>query len=208
VYPASVNEVVEIDPAVTEVTYAELGMSRDTTIRTYNQDARLFLIQRKASEPKYDIIIGDVFNDRSTPYHLTTLEFNKVVKAALKENGVYLINLIDEVENGRYVPSFIHTVQQAFDNVYLFSTGQSSGIATFVVMATDREFDADDYMRVITRNGLRSPVGRPFSEAELAAFMDGKKPLLLTDDYAPTDILLASLIRWERQAANQKPGTP
>ena len=44
-----------------------------------SQDARLFLIQRNAGI-RYDIIIGDVFNDCSTPYHLTTLEFDKLVK--------------------------------------------------------------------------------------------------------------------------------
>ena len=95
VYPGSINEVVEIDPAVTEVAYEELGLPRETSIKTYNQDARLFLIQRK-TEDKYDIVIGDVFNDLSTPYHLTTLEFDKLVKANMEADGIYLVNIIDD----------------------------------------------------------------------------------------------------------------
>ena len=42
---------------------------------------------------KYDVVIGDVFNDLSTPYHLTTLEFNELVKANMTEDGIYLINI-------------------------------------------------------------------------------------------------------------------
>ena len=46
VHPTSVNEVVEIDPEVTKVAYSELGLPPGINIKTYNQDARLFLIQR------------------------------------------------------------------------------------------------------------------------------------------------------------------
>ncbi|MFC1862286.1 fused MFS/spermidine synthase [Chloroflexota bacterium] len=80
VYPGSINEVVEVDPAVTQVAHEELGLPLKTSIKTYNQDARLHLIQRKGGD-RYNIVIGDVFSDHSTPYHLTTLEFNKLVKS-------------------------------------------------------------------------------------------------------------------------------
>lgn len=43
VYPGSDIHVIEIDPGVTRVAYELLGLSRDTHIVTYNQDARLFL---------------------------------------------------------------------------------------------------------------------------------------------------------------------
>ena len=194
VYSDSVNDVVEIDPIVTEVNYTELGLPRDTAIKTYNYDARLFLIQQK-QKATYDIIIGDVFNDRSTPYHLTTLEFDRLVKSTLKEDGVYLVNLIDDVKNGRYLPSFIHTLEQVFDNVYLFRvTEATGGISTFIIMATDRNFNLSEYTQYVTRNGVRKPDGTPYTESQLLAFLDGKKRLLLTDDHAPTDILVAPLI--------------
>ena len=47
VYPESVNEVVEIDPLVTQVAYEEFGVPRDTSIKTYNQDATFSLSSRK-----------------------------------------------------------------------------------------------------------------------------------------------------------------
>jgi len=202
IYPDSTNEVVEIDPVVTEVNYAELGLPRDTAIKTYNQDARLFMIQQKAEalrtgsvQARYDMIIGDVFSDRSTPYHLTTLEFDNLVKAALKKDGVYLINMVDDVKNGRYMPAFLNTLGRVFENVYLFGHGAKDGIATFVVMATDKELDVDDYTRFVTQDGARKQAGILYDEAGLSALMAGKKALLLTDDYAPTDILVAPLVR-------------
>ena len=198
IYPESINEVVEIDPLVTQVAHRELGLPTDTEIKTYNQDARLFLIQRKTGD-KYDIVIGDVFNDKSTPYHLTTREFDKLIKANMAEDGIYLVNIIDNYERGRYMPAFIHTLRQAFTYVYLFSTGESwdevTGSSTFVIAATDRRLDLSDYRRFFTLYGMRKFVGYPLDETKLQDYLAERDPILLTDDYAPTDILVAMLFR-------------
>jgi len=196
IYPDSINEVVEIDPAVTDVAYQELYLPPTTSIKTYNQDARLFLIKRKAAE-KYDVIIGDVFNDRSTPYHLTTMEFNRLIKAELKDDGVYMINLVDDYEHGRYLPSFLHTLKQTFSNVYLFSTrkgGIETGVSIFVIVATERSINIADYTEFVSRNGTGEMVGTPYAKDKLEAYLSSRKPILLTDDHAPTDILVAPLI--------------
>ncbi|MFC1847526.1 fused MFS/spermidine synthase [Chloroflexota bacterium] len=195
-YPKSINEVVEIDPAVTEVAHEELGLPLDTSIKTYTQDARLFLIQRKI-EDKYNIVIGDVFNDKSTPYHLTTLEFDKLVKANMAEDGIYLVNIVDDYDSGRYMPSFIHTLKQAFGYVYLFSTGGSwekvAGTSTFIIAATDRRIDFDDYRKFVRGDGKRDIIGYPHDEIKLEEYLAEREPILLTDDYVPTDILVAEL---------------
>jgi len=201
IYPGSINEVVEIDPAVTEVAYEELGLPRETSIKTYNRDARLFLIQRKAGE-KYDVVIGDVFNDFSTPYHLTTLEFDKLVKANMKEDGIYLINIIDDYANGRYMPSFIYTLQHTFNNVYLFGALEDilfEQKSTFVIAATDRPIDATQYKEWVVEYASKTDYGYPagllVSEDNLKEYLAQRKPLLLTDDHAPTDILVAAIMR-------------
>ncbi|MFC1902528.1 fused MFS/spermidine synthase [Chloroflexota bacterium] len=192
VYPGSVNEVVEIDPAVTQVAHQELGLPMATSIKTYNQDARLFLIQRKAGE-KYDYVVGDVFNDFSTPYHLTTLEFDRLVKANMTEDGIYLLNIIDDYQRGRYMPSLIYTLKRVFTSVYLFGMKEkwgSPGRSTFVIVATDRCIDLAHFERSITENGARQATSYPHDEAELEQYLAEGSPLLLTDDYAPTDILV------------------
>jgi len=197
VYPGSVNEVVEIDPAVTQVAYEELGLPLETSIKTYNQDARLFLIQRKTG-PKYDIVIGDAFNDKSTPYHLTTLEFDKLLKANMADDGIYLVNIIDDYYHGRYMPSCLHTLRQAFNYVYLFCVRESWDeveIDTFIIAATDRPIDLADYKKFITEDGKEYALGNPRDEIKLEEYLAEREPILLTDDHAPTDILVAPIFQ-------------
>ena len=196
VYPGSLNDVVEIDPAVTEVVYEELGLPRDTPIRTYNMDARQFLIQR-SSGPRYDIVVGDVFNDFSMPYHLTTLEFDRMVKANMAKDGIYLVNIIDSYQFGRYMASVIHTLKQTFNNVYLFNTQPNweyAGTATYVLAASDRHIDLADFKRFVTRGG-REANAYAHDEIKLEEYLVKRGALLLTDEYAPTDILLAQVQR-------------
>lgn len=196
VYPASSNEVVEIDPAVTEIAHTKLGLPRDTTILTHNQDARLFLIRRNPTD-KFDVIVGDVFNGFSTPYHLTTLEFNSLVKANLVTNGVYLVNIIDDCVNGQYMPSFILTLKQTFKHVYLLveegEVWKHTGRSTFIIAATDQSIDIEDYRSFVTEGGSQQATGIPLSDAALDEFLAGKNPILLIDDHVPTDIIVALL---------------
>ncbi len=200
VYPRSTNEVAEIDPAVTQIARERLGLPADTTIRTYHQDARLFLMQRRAPE-KYDFVVGDVFNDFSTPYHLTTLEFDRLVRASLKPDGIYMINIIDDMQQGRYMPSFVHTLKQVFRNVFILGTSDdwsNAGLSTFVILATDRPLDPADYKKFATGNGAKFAAGYIYPEASQEIYLMYRQPLLLTDDHAPTDILIAALTQRRR----------
>ena len=194
VYPDSVNEVVEIDPAVTQIAYEKLWLPRDTSIITINKDARLFFIQRETEE-KYDFIIGDVYSSTSIPYHLTTVEYNELVKANLEPDGIYLVNVIENFNEGRFLPSLVRTLQETFEYVYLFyypDTYQTLKHTTFEIVATDSYIDIEKYNEY--HGGGDSQVGFPFDEAELAEYLAEKDPVLLTDDYVPTDILQAPTI--------------
>ncbi len=197
VYPQSTNDVVEIDPAVTLVAQQNLGLSPDSKIRTYNRDARLYLSQRDAKD-KYDIAIGDVFNDFSTPYHLTTLEFARLVKANLKEGGIYMVNIIDDSVRGRYMPSLAYTLLQAFDHVFILNASedwQRGGTSTYVIAATDMKVDALAYREFVTAGGTRSAAAYVQDELNLKQYLQQRNPVLLTDNYAPTDAMVAPLIR-------------
>jgi len=199
VYPGSVNEVVEIDPVVTQVAHEELGLPLETSIKTYNQDAGFFLIQRKTGD-KYNVVIGDIFNDLSTPYHLTTLEFNKLLKANMEEDGIYIVNIIDDWEHGRYMPSFIHTLRQTFDHVYLFVIMEEGWddveelekvASTFVIAATDRFIDLVNYREFIAEHGKHQVMSICYNAANLEMYFAVREPILLTDNYVPTDIFLS-----------------
>jgi len=183
-YPESQLDVAEIDPYVTEVAHEMLGLPRDTRIRTYNRDARI-LVEEGTISGLYDVVIGDAFNDYSVPYHLTTLEFDEAIADMLTEDGLYMVNLVDNYRRGHFLRAYVRTMQRVFAHVVVIPTIQgwrTSVHTTFIVAAFQRPLDL---------SGLPDSDYTPWSEEQLAEFLAAEPPLLLTDDYVPVDNLLA-----------------
>lgn len=86
--------VVERSRAIIRLAERELGLRRTTAIRVARGDARLVL--RRQPDRSADVVIGDAFVGDETPRHLSTVEFAAEVARALRPDGVYVVNLIDE----------------------------------------------------------------------------------------------------------------
>jgi spermidine synthase len=191
ILPASNLTVAEIDPAVTEVAHEMLGLRRDTAIQTYNVDARIFL-QEKGKANSYDLVFGDAFNDYSVPYHLTTIEFDQMVKNVLRDDGMYIANLVDYGQEGHFLRAYVRTVQKVFSNVAVLpyqEAWRESIRNTFVVLASDAPLP------------LEHLAGQTLvlSTEELEEYLSMEEPLILRDDYVPVDNLLAPVFRAEAQ---------
>jgi spermidine synthase len=186
VYPGSRLDVVEIDPGVTETAYTDLGLPADTSILSFNEDARRFMVDLPADR-RYRLIIGDAFNDYSVPYHLTTLEFDRQVAAHLTEDGLYVVNIIDG-RQGDFLRAYVNTLQQVFTYIYVSPVVAKLGELhrqTYVIVATNRELP-------IHQADTSSPLDERFvSLDELSAYLQQGQRLTLTDDYVPVDNLLA-----------------
>ncbi|MBV8087384.1 MAG: fused MFS/spermidine synthase, partial [Chloroflexi bacterium] len=85
-YPQASDLVFEIDPGVTKVAYEYMGLPANATVKTMNMDARIG-VESLPADQKFDLVLGDAFNDLSVPYHLTTQEFDRQVAAHLTPNG-------------------------------------------------------------------------------------------------------------------------
>jgi spermidine synthase len=197
VYPNSDIDVIEIDPGVTQVAHDWLGLSPETRITTFNQDARLFLEQTPTGH--YDLILGDAFNDFSVPYHLTTKEFNDRVKAWLVDDGLYLVNMIDGVR-GDFLRAYVHTLRQSFRYVYLAPTTASWRISprtTFVLIGTNAPLDLSEFTTIDAGDGEALLAGQLLSQTEVDDFLAEGQVVLLTDEYAPVDQMLAPVVRGE-----------
>jgi spermidine synthase len=192
-YPDSDLHVIEIDPGVTQVAYDMLGLSRDTEIATYNEDARMFL--EREPDGSYDLILGDAFNDYSVPYHLTTKEFNDRVRAWLAEDGLYVVNIIDGPW-GDFLRAYTHTLRQTFQHVYLSPTiaeWREASRSTFVLVASDTPLDLAALEEA--NGGGTLLTSQMLSGEETDALLTEGRVVMLTDRYAPVDQMLGPVFR-------------
>ncbi|HEY7185868.1 MAG TPA: fused MFS/spermidine synthase [Vicinamibacterales bacterium] len=194
VYPTSTVDVIEIDPAVIAVAYDRLGLPASSRIRSFNRDARVFLTEW--TDPKrYDLVYGDAFNDLSIPYHLTTVEFNRIVASRLKPDGVYLTNIIDKFDGGEFLKAEVNALRAAFPHVYVFGRGDRFAPFdrnTYVVMASQQPLDRAAFDAVTSRDdeSVRTTM---LPQGRLDVYLTSGRAITLTDDFVPVDQLLANL---------------
>jgi len=173
--------------------YQALGVSQDSQIQTFNEDARMFL--ERTPDQSYDLVMGDAFNDFSVPYHLTTREFNERVHAWLADGGMYVVNIIDG-GRGQFLRAYVHTMRQTFDHVYLAPTieiWRTATRSTFVIMGTDAPLDLDELANIDGGDGNAQLVRQLLSDEELDALLAERDAVILTDRYAPVDQMLAAV---------------
>jgi spermidine synthase/tetratricopeptide (TPR) repeat protein len=189
VWPGSRNDVVEIDPAVTETAMGIFYPRENTSIRTISMDARNYvdeLVERRKTSAEgitYDFIYEDALNNYSVPYQLTTREFNEKLSQILKEDGIYMVELIDSYDSCLFVGAFVNTLELTFPYVYIISDRDAEAAATrqtFVIIASRRPLDLDNI-------GAEYKEGLPIwllNDAELEQLKGKAHGLVLTDDYA------------------------
>ncbi|HBF37944.1 MAG TPA: hypothetical protein DDW50_11545 [Firmicutes bacterium] len=192
-WPKSQIDVAEIDPVVVAANRLALGFPQNTPIHTYIGDAR-GTIRNLPTTTKYDLFFGDAFNDLSVPWHLTTLEFIRMIKNHLNPDGAYLLNVIDNYDNGKLVGASYLTLRKVFPHVYVFCTNplQIQNIRdTFILLASDVPLNIHHWHS--------GPIGygdgvllEPQNLRYLAMRCGN---LVLTDNYAPVENLLAPVVR-------------
>ncbi len=199
-WPAARIEVVEIDPEITKAAIYTLGLPRDSLIHIHHMDARNYiedLTKRKRSGEKilpFDFIFCDVFSGGlAVPYHLTTYEFNEKVAQLLAQHGLYVINLVDAISiQPVFLEAMIATLSETFPYTYVIWPSKEKepkasdmvGHHTYVLIGSKTELDK-------TKFESADFSGRLLSVKVSASLENRQKSIILTDDYAPVDNLLA-----------------
>jgi spermidine synthase len=196
-YPGAKIDVVEIDPEVTRVGLQYLGISETKHIRTMNEDGRWYVMNCR-EKGKYDFVFGDAFNDLSVPYHLTTREFATQIKSLMTPDGILMANIIDSFKKGRFMPSFIRTLEEVFGkgHVHLITLGTNydhMGISTYVILASPKPFDVDDFVNTIQDKAKEEMTSHVMPSDRLQQYLQEHPSDILTDDYVPVDNLIAPI---------------
>jgi len=174
-------EGVEIDDRITDLAREYFDLPSEVKVTTY--DGRAFL---NVCDKKYDVIMVDAYQDITIPFQMSSVEFFRLVKSHLTDNGVMVVNMNMRSDSSDGINSWLaDTISSVFDTVY---TVDVNG-------ATNRELFASDNSSMkdvlVSNSGdlsnsklkaLMSTVS-----AELVPYEAGNR--ILTDDKAPVELL-------------------
>lgn len=187
-YPEASIDVVEIDPAMTQIAKEYFQLKNNPQLNIYHEDGRMFLNRTQA---KYDVIFGDAFNSYySVPYQLTTIEATKNIYNALNDEGVVILNVVSAIEGsrGEFLRAQYRTYKSVFPQVYVFPVQKST--------------DGNEFqnLMIVALKGEKLPTFES-ADKELNEYLANiwKKEIandmpILTDDYAPVDNYLGHAI--------------
>jgi spermidine synthase len=194
--PDATIDTVELDPGVIAAAKKYFGLRETNRFHLIESDGRLFL--NRHAEP-YDLIMVDAFTGSYIPFHMMTKEFYKLVRDRLAPHGVAAINIIP---SQKLFDSNVRTLQQVFSNLDFFYSGERLFWKANVVVLgrLDSFTDAEISQRAMAaqeRYKFRYDVAK-LVDAKIASpkTVQGE---ILTDDFAPANVLDAYGRRYRRQ---------
>jgi Tfp pilus assembly protein PilF/MFS family permease len=202
-WPSSVVEVVEPDPGVTGAAEA-CGLAHNNAIKTLRRDARDYVDRLLRQERtgggarRYDFIYEDTFIDYAVPFPLVTKEFNDKITRLLADDGVYMMNLIDTCESGRFLGAVVNTLEQTFPSVYVVVGRKGLPLLrnSLVVVAAKRRLDIGAVLHKYDEH-LTFQV---LDASAMEHLRDTCGRIILTDDCAPVEYMLAMAMRQNAKA--------
>ncbi|HEY8181872.1 MAG TPA: fused MFS/spermidine synthase [Thermoanaerobaculia bacterium] len=183
-YPDVTVDVVEIDPLVIDLAKRFFRVQANERLHLHLADARAFL---KGSRERWDLIIMDAYTSNrygdTIPPHLVTREYFEEVAAHLTDGGV--LHFHCTFARSMLLLALEKTAMSVFPSV-LVSNGEI--LASKVALITSQE--------AIAQRAKNSAMSRlPNLSAYIAALRPpgavARDVPLLTDDYAPVDLLAA-----------------
>lgn len=174
-------EGVEIDEKITKLSRKYFALPDDINVTTY--DGRAFL---NASDRKYDVIMVDAYQDITIPFQMSSVEFFRLVKSHLNENGVMVVNMNmrgnDDGDINQYLAD---TISSVFGNVYTVEVDNSTNRELFASDNNDMMSVLNDNMSGMKDADLRFMMNKVRDNS--IAYNAGK--LIMTDDNAPVELL-------------------
>ncbi|HEX2924226.1 MAG TPA: fused MFS/spermidine synthase, partial [Chloroflexota bacterium] len=115
----------------------------------------------------------------------------------MKPNGVYMVNIIDNPKRGDFLRPYVNTLRKVFPHVTIAAMGKgwnASSQNTLIIVASNDAINPEQFNKTLAdHRGGQSPEAMIMPEQELTDYLKGGTDMLLTDDRAPVDQLMATL---------------
>lgn len=183
--PGSTGSVSEIDPGVVAIDRQYLALPDDIGLDVRIEDGRVGL--RALPADSVDLVVGDAFGGVSVPWHLTTRQTAQGVDAALRDEGIYTLNVIDYPPLA-FARAQVATLRTVFPHVAVAASAeavQGNDGGNLVLLASRSPLDVAGWQSGLRAHDLQWQV----LEGQALTDWVGDAPVL-TDDYAPVDQLL------------------
>jgi spermidine synthase len=187
-YTKATMDVVEIDPALTQLAEEHFRLKDDPRLDIIHEDARTFI---NRTENRYDVIYGDLFRSQYTlPWHLTTLEAVKEYYRVLNEGGCMLVNIISSLQGpgSEFLSAEFSTFREVFPHASVFAVDDPSDLRSVqsIILAAAKSESVDDPLKRLEFDDLLSH--------DVTHLFTGNDELL-TDEYAPVDYMMGKAIK-------------
>ena len=198
-WPELELDIVEFDPVVVRMAEEYFSYTTPPRHHVYVRDARAFL---NSTPETYDLIWVDAFARHMIPFHLTTTEFFSELRSHLTPTGVLAVNLASSGEGGDLLRAnaVVQTMRQSFPAIETFAVkgpwkSQQTKSENLIFFA-GAPIAAHQLPDVVGK--VASLVEQQRLPAEAIALMNTHRTqpwdsgVVLTDDYAPYDLLIGS----------------
>jgi spermidine synthase len=185
-FPDARIDNIELDPDVLAVARKYFGFVADGRMRVFVRDGRVQVRRLLREKAKYDLIFADAFRGGYIPYHLTTKEFMESLQEILTPDGVVVSNLQPGFES-------YHYHRRTFNAVFRHQCSYgANGNVIVVVDARDQPLTPEDLLTTARR--LQKEKQFTFDLPSVVEQRNAgddyiREGPILTDDYAPTDLL-------------------
>lgn len=178
--------VAEIDPAVTALARERLWFTPDDGIEVVHKDARVAM-RALPAEPRFHVIFGDAFHDITVPAHLVTREFHQEISKRLRQDGFYFVNVIESRDDPQFLLALLNTLSRDFAHAEAWlDTRERGARVTYLVVASQSPLQRTS----IQAGGMSGAFVRAYSAGDVEV----QNALVLSDDFAPVDRLMAHIL--------------
>lgn len=160
--PRLLIDVAEIDPVVIRAARGLMGFQEDALLRVHVGDGRRFI---EESAVRYDVIFLDAYGPSDIPVSLTTVEFLKIARAHLSEDGLIAGNVWSPRFNDLY-EAMHRSYREAFGEHLCVLDAEGSGNRIFLARADGVPFHWKEIVR--RAEALTRDKGLPFDLGALA----------------------------------------